>query len=240
MPVVKAGIWEQDLQITERRRLSAIRRAGMALATFVLGGLTTMEVIAVAVAALAIMGFLWGSGTVAPERLITGPGYRAAWILLVLILLRPLTWIPYLLPFVAFRKLLEALRPGGRAIRRNALAHLLTVVVLAGVVWLVLKGVDGAGTRILSGLAFATGSGSFATLGSFRGDWTDARVALVVAAVILGRLVLPPLGRDLGVSREPVLGFADGARGTFDRYLLLVVVVASFGVGLVAYLMGRS
>jgi hypothetical protein len=237
---VKTGVWEPDLHIPERPRLSALRRAGLAVATFVLGGLTTMEVIAVAIASLAFIGFLWGSGTVAPERLITGPAFRAAWILLVLVLVRPLTWIPYLLPFVALRKLFEALRPGGRAIRRNAMAHALTVVVLVGIMWLVLSAVDGAGTRILSGLAFATGSGSFATLGSFRGDWTDGRVALIVAAVILGRLVLPPLGLDLDVSREPVLGFADGARGTFDRYLLLVVAVASLGVGLVAYLMGRS
>ena len=160
--------------------------------------------------------------------------------LLVLLVLRPATWIPYLLPFLAFAKLFDMLMPGGRAIRRNALAHLLTLLVLAGILGLIVVSVAGAGTDILSALAFATGSGSFDTLGSFRGDWTGGRIGLLVAAVVIGRILLPPFDRDLGPSRQPVLGFAEGARGTFDRYLLLTVGVASIGVGLAAYLMGRS
>lgn len=199
-----------------------------------------MEVIAVAIASLAVVGFLWGSDTVAPERLVSGAGFRAAWILLVLLVLRPVTWIPYLLPFLAFAKVFDTLMGGGRAILRNALTHLLTLLVLAGILWLIVVSVAGASTDILSALGFATGSGSFDTLGSFRGDWTGGRIGLLVAAVVIGRILLPPFDRDLGPSRQPVLGFAEGARGTFDRYLLLTIGVASIGVGLAAYLIGRS
>jgi hypothetical protein len=216
------------------------KRIGRAIATFLLGGLTTIEVMAVAIGTVAVMALLWASHTVEPEHLITGAGFHAAWILLVLALLRPLTWIPYLLPFLAFRRLLDAVMPGRREILRNALANLVTIAILAGILWLVVASIEGGGTAILSGLAFATGSGSFDTLGTFRGDWTDGRIGLVIALVILVRLFLPPMARDLDLSHQPILGFAEGARGTFDRYLLLAVAVASFGVGLVAYVIGRS
>ena len=42
-------------------------------------------------------------------------------------------------------------------------------------------------------------------------------LGLLVAMVVLVRVALPPLGRDLDLSREPVLGFPDGPRGRFDR-----------------------
>jgi hypothetical protein len=216
------------------------KRIGRAIATLLLGGLTTAEVLAVAIGTVAVMALLWATETVDPERLITGAGFRAAWILLVLGILRPLTWVPYVLPFLAFRRLFDAAMPGKREMLRNLLAHLVTIGVLAGVVWLIVATVQGAGTSILSGLAFGTGSGSFDTLGTFRGDWTGGRIAMVVGAVVLVRLVLPPLGRDVDLSHEPVLGFARGGRGTFDRYVLMAVGVGSFGIGLVAYLIGRS
>jgi hypothetical protein len=205
-----------------------------------LGGLTTAEVLAIAIGTVAVMALLWATDTVDPERLITGAGFRAAWILLVLGILRPLTWVPYLLPFLAFRRLLDAAMPGRQELLRNVLAHLMTIGVLAGVVRLIVATVQGAGTSILSGLAFGTGSGSFDTLGTFRGDWTDARIALLLGTIVLVRLVVPPLGRDVDLSHEPVLGFARGARGTFDRYVLMAVGVAACGTGLVAYLIGRS
>jgi hypothetical protein len=242
MPVVQAGTWEADVpdHRSAPARAGPIRRAGRAVATFLLGGLTTMEVIAGASVTVAVMGLLWATHTVAPERLITGAGCRAAWILLVLSLARPLTWVPYLLPFVAFRKLFDVLMPQRQVILRNALANLATFVVLAGVLWLIVATVEGAGTAILSGMAFATGSGSYATLGAFGGDWTGPRIALVVGSVILARLFLPPLGRDLDLSQTPVLGFADGARGTFDRYLLLLAVVGAAVIGGVAVVLARS
>jgi hypothetical protein len=210
------------------------------VATFLLGGLTTIEVMAVAIGTVAAMALLWASHTVEPERLITGAGFRAAWIVLVLALLRPLSWIPYLLPFLAFRRVFDAVMPGRREILRNALANLVTIAILAGILWLVVASIEDAGTAILSGLAFATGSGSFDTLGSFRGDWTGGRIGFLITTVVLVRLVLPPMGRDLNLSHQPILGFAEGARGTFDRYLILVVGVASLGVALVSYLIGRS
>ena len=123
---------------------------------------------------------------------------------------------------------------------RNVLAHAATIGVLAGAIWLVVATVQGAGTSVLSGLAFGTGSGSFDTLGTFRGDWTGGRIAFLVGAIVVVRLVLPPLGRDVDLSHEPVLGFARGDRGMFDRYVLLAVGVAAIGTGLIAYLIGRS
>jgi hypothetical protein len=210
------------------------------VATLLLGGLTTAEVLAVAIGTVAVMALLWATDTVDPERLITGAGFRAAWILLVLGILRPVTWIPYLLPFLAFRKLFDMAMPGRREMLRNVLAHLATIAILAGVIWLIVATVQGAGMNIVSGLAFGTGSGSFDTLGTFRGDWTGGRIALLVGAIVLVRLVLPPLGPDVDPSHEPVLGFARGARGTFDRYILMTVGIAACAVGLVSYLIGRS
>jgi hypothetical protein len=227
-----AGTWRR--QRANRRR----RPIGSPFPS--IGGLTTIEVLAVAMGTVAVMALLWASDTVEPERLITGAGFRAAWILLVLGLLRPLTWIPYLLPFLAFRSLFDALMPGRRVVTRNALANLVTIAILAGILWLVVASIEGGGSAILSGLAFATGSGSFTSLGSFRGDWTVGRIGLVVAMVVLVRLFLPPMGRDLDRSQQPILGFAEGARGTFDRYLVLGVGVAGFGIGLTAYLIGRA
>jgi hypothetical protein len=216
------------------------KRIGRAVATLLLGGLTTVEVLAVSIGTVAVMALLWATDTVEPERLISGAGFRAAWILLVLAILRPLTWIPYLLPFLAFRKLSDVAMPGRQEMARNILSHLVTVGLLAGVMWLIVATLQGAGTSILSGLAFATGSGSFDTLGTFRGDWTDGRIALLVGGVVLVRLFLPPLGLDFDLSHEPVLGFARGPRGTLDRYVLMVVGVAALGIGLIAYLIGRS
>jgi hypothetical protein len=155
-------------------------------------------------------------------------------------LVRPLTWVPYLVLFMAFRKVLEALMPRRRRILRNGLAHLAVIAVLAGLVWLVLATVEGSVTALLSALAFATGSGSFDTLGSFRGDWTLARIGLVVGLVVLGRLALPPLGLDLDLWDEPVLGFPEGGRGTFDRALLLLALVGGTGIAAAAFVIGRS
>lgn len=204
-----------------------VRRTAQAVATFFLAGLTTAEILAGALAYLAGMAFLWASHTVQPERLLTEPAFRSAWMFVVLALARPVTWIPFVLPFVGLRKLFEILVPRWRPILRNGLGLLLTLVIMAGAVWLVVVSIERAGTAILSGLAFVTGSGSFATLGAFRGDWTDGRIGLVVGAVVLLRLFLPPLGRDLDLAGQPVLGFWRGSRGAFDRWLVLAVAIGA-------------
>lgn len=223
-----------------RRSRRGIRRAVGGAATFLLGGLTTLEVLTIAVGYVAAMAFLWMSGATPPERLVTGPGFRAVWVMVALLLLRPVTWLPYLAAFLGLRRLSDLSLPRSSVPLRNLVANLLTVGVLAGAVWLTASLVPGAGTAMLSAIAFATGSGSVATLGTFRGDWTAARVVAAVAAVLVGRLFLPPLGRDLDVSEEPVLGVPEGARGVFDRVAMLVVLAgAVIASALGAYLLAR-
>jgi hypothetical protein len=214
-----------------------VKRIANGVARFALTGLSTMEVITLAVAYVAVMGFLWMSGTAEPERLVTNAGFRSAWVIVALALLRPMTWIPYAAPFVAFRKLSDALFDESRPLIRNAVAHLLTIGSLAGVLWLLTFVMEGVVSAVLSGLAFLTGSGSLSTLGEFRGDWNPARAAGVVAIVLVVRLVLPPLARDLGFSQDPVLWFGSGSRGRFDRIAFLVVVAGSvLLVGIGAFL----
>ena len=185
---------------------------------------------------VAVMGFLWMSGAVRPERLVTNAGFRSAWFIVALALLRPVTWIPYALLFVAFRQLIEAVLDDSRPPIRNAVAHLLTIGSLAGALWLLTQVVEGVVSAVLSGLAFLTGSGSLSTLGEFRGDWSLARAAGVVSIVLVVRLVVPPLDRDLGLSRDPVLWFGSGSRGRFDRIAFLAVLAGSLllvGIGAV-------
>jgi hypothetical protein len=55
-----------------------------------------------------------------------------------------------------------------------------------------------------------------------------------VGAVLLLRILLPPLARDLDISGQPILGFVSGARGHLDRVVLVAVLIASVvlvGVG---------
>src|SRR3989442_7510370 len=86
-----------------------VKRIAGGVAGFALTGLSTMEVITLAVGYVAVMGFLWMSGTAEPERLVTNAGFRSAWVIVALALVRPVTWVPYALPFGAFRKLTEVL-----------------------------------------------------------------------------------------------------------------------------------
>jgi hypothetical protein len=217
-----------------------VSRAGRWLALFLLGGLTSIELMAIAVGFMGTMGFLWITDAVPPERLVTDPWLRSAWIGVVLALARPVTWVPYLLPFLSLRWLGGSVMKRTSLAVRNGLANLGSIALLAGALGLVLATVGRAGTVILSGLAFATGSGRFADLGTFRGDWTAGRISLLVASVVFVRLVLPPLGADLDLSREPILGFVSGGRGRFDRYLLIAVTAgALLLVGLAAFLAMR-
>jgi hypothetical protein len=236
LAVPTASLGRRGPQLQARAR-GPVKRIANGVAGFALTGLSTMEVITLAVAYVAVMGFLWMSGTVEPERLVTNAGFRSAWVIVALALLRPMTWIPYAVLFVAFRKLSDALLDESRPLVRNGVAHLLTIGSLAGVLWLLALVVEGAVSAVLSGLAFLIGSGSLSTLGEFRGDWNLARAAGVVAIVLVVRLVLPPLDRDLGLSKDPVLWFGSGSRGRFDRTAFLVVVAGSvLLVGIGAFL----
>ena len=49
-----------------------------------------------------------------------------------------------------------------------------------------------------------------------------------------------PKGLIANSSRQPVLGFADGARGRLDRILLMVMIAAAAALGVAAFLAGRS
>jgi hypothetical protein len=222
-------------QPTKRGFGSRILRAA---AVFVLGGLTTAEVVAGAVGVVAVLALMWATGAVAPETLVTDPVARAAWILLVLLLLRPITWLPYVIAFLGFRRLLRG--GGSRPVLRRALAHLSTIALLVLGLWLAVASIEGAGTAVQSGLAFATGSGSFETLGQFGGDWTAVRIAVLAGVVIVGRVVLPPIALDLNLFPDPVLGSADGPRGDADRVLLMTAAVGGLAAGIVAWLLARS
>jgi hypothetical protein len=213
------------------------RAAGRAVAAFFLGGLTTIELIALALVYMAVTGFLWLADVVEPERLFTEPFLRSLWLIVVLAMLRPLTWVPYTVLLRSFGWIGDALAPGRWVLLRNAIANLATIAVLGAVMALMVASIDGAGTAILSALAFVTGSGTFDGLGSFRGDWTTARIAAVVGGVVLLRLFLPPLDTDLGPSGQPVLGFVSGRRGRFDRAVLLAALAGAAALGaLGAYL----
>jgi hypothetical protein len=245
MQAVKAeDIWQSGFGRAEPappERVGWLRRLGRGVATFVLGGLTTMELIAVAVGYIAVVGFLWMADVVQPERLVTDPWSRGAWLVVVVSLLRPVTWVPYWLCFTGFRWLVDSLFRRKRAWVRNLLANVGTLGVLAGIVAVVVSQVARAGTFVLSALAFVTGSGRFQDVGLVRGDWTGWRIAGVVGGFLLLKLFLPPLDRSLDLSHEPILGFASGGRGRFDRYLLLGVVVAGAALaGVGAFLLSRG
>jgi hypothetical protein len=212
----------------------------MGLVRFVLSGLSTMEIVGLAVAFVAVMAFLWLTGLTRPERLVTEPALRSAWLVATLALVRPVTWIPYLLPFVAFRAFLRWIEGERRPLLVNGIAHALTVATLAFALLMIAFVVQEAVTAVLSGLAFITGSGSPSTLGSFRGDWNPVRIAGVAALVVAFRVIVPPLGDDLDLDREPLLWFQNGSRGRFDRIALLGVLAASAVLVMIGAFLSRS
>jgi hypothetical protein len=166
-----------------------------------------------------------------PESLITDPLLRSAWAVLVVAVIRPITWIPHVLLLLGLQRVSGAFAPRSRPVLRNALANLGAVGVLAMVAWLVFVAVPGSATAVSSVLAFVTGNGSFEDLGEVGADWDVLRVAAVVGGVLLLRVVVAPLGRDLELLDEPILGFVSGARGRFDRIALITVMVAAVVLG---------
>jgi hypothetical protein len=209
--------------------------AGRAAATLLLSGLTSIEVMALAIASLAVGGFLWMAGALAPDRLVTDPSVRSAWAVVVLAVIRPITWVPYVLLFLGFQAMADAVAPGRSVVARNVVANLGAAAVLAAVAWLVFAVVPGTSIEVASFLGFLAGALSPEDLGRSAGEWDALRVTAVAGAVLLLRILLPPLGRDLDLSEQPILGFVPGARGHLDRVVLVAVLIASavlVGVGL--------
>lgn len=234
--VLEAGAGPAEADGPGRGLLSRLIRA---VGAFVLGGLTAMEVLALSAGFVAAMAFLWASNVVAPETLVTNPWLRAAWVCAVLAMIRPATWVPFIVLYGALRRLGLWLAPGMRDWLRNAMADLGALAVLFVVVELVFLGIPGTLRWTLSGLGFLTGTVGFSRLGEATGHWDAERIASVLVVFILVRPVLPPLQPNLTVSARPLLGFVLGPRGRFDRMLIIVVSAASAVVAGAAYLIGR-
>lgn len=151
------------------------------------------------------------AGLLDPESLITDPWIRSTWAVLVISVLRPITWIPYALLFLSLRRVADGLAARRSTALRNASANLGTIGILSLAVWLMFVAVPGSATAVSSVLAFVTGSGSFEDLGAVGADWDPLRVAAVAVGALLLRVVVPPLGRDFDLLDEPILGFVSGA-----------------------------
>ncbi|HEX9311311.1 MAG TPA: hypothetical protein VGA30_00600 [Actinomycetota bacterium] len=220
-----------------RRSRTALR----AVAAFVLGGLTSMELLALIVGFVAVMGLLWASNAVAPETLVTEPWLRSAWILSVVAVVRPLTWIPYAAVFVGLDRVVAWAGPDVRRWRRRLLAHAGTLAILSGCVGLLFLVVPSASRWTLSSLGFVAGTVSIADLGMATGRWAPDTVTAVAAAFVLIRPVVPPVGLDLDLAARPFLGFVDGGRGRFDKGLTITATVVAVAAGVAAWwLSGRG
>jgi hypothetical protein len=218
-----------------RYRPRVLDDLGRGIASFLLGGFSTVELVAVAVAYLGLTGYLWLIGTINFERLFTDPLLRSVWLLLVLAMLRPITWLPYMAALAGYRRLAEVAAPRRSEVLRNAVANAATMLTLLVVGIIAIGAIPGASGAVRGATAIVLGNGSFDDVGAARVDWTFVRVLAVVAAVVLGRLFVPPLGLDLDRSDEPILDYPSGRRGTFDRWLLALalassVVLIGFGV----------
>jgi hypothetical protein len=118
----------------------------------------------------------------------------------------------------------------------GTLGGLLAVAITAALVFGLVPG----GLRWARSLAaFATGAIGFDELGTSAGRLDAGKVAWLVAAAVVIRPILPPLGTDLRPFPNPVLWFADNRRGTVDRYLLLLALLGSVVLGVGAWLIAR-
>jgi len=222
-------------------RPGLVRTALRGIAAFLLGGLTSMELLALIVGFVAVMGFLWASNAVAPETLVTEPGLRSAWVLSVVAVVRPLTWIPYIAVFVGLDRLVAWVGPDVRQRRRYLLAHAGTLAALSGGVGLVFVLVPSAPRWTLSALAFVAGTVSIADLGTATGRWAPDTVAAVAGAFVLIRPVVPPVGLNLDLAARPFLGFVGGGRGRLDKGLTIAAAVVAVCAAVAAWwLSGRG
>src|SRR2546423_10456698 len=108
-----------------------------------------MELLAATLGFVVVVGLLWTTGRVAPESLITTPWFRTAWILAVIAVLRPITWLPYLAVFLGIRRIETVVAPDARLLGRNLLAHAATVGLAIVVIALVALAIPGAGRRTM-------------------------------------------------------------------------------------------
>jgi hypothetical protein len=205
----------------------------------VLGGLTAMEVLALAVGFVAVVGLLWATGAVPPEHLVTDPWLRAGWALTLIGVLRPITWVPFVFLFLGLRALARSIAGRGSSILLNALAAAGALAALGLGAWVVLSLVDGASRWTLSVLGLLTGTVGFSGLGTQTGSWGAAQVAAIIAVLVLVRPLLPPLGLDLDLEVRPLLGFVDGPRGTIDRWLIAVAAAVALCSAVVSFLSTR-
>jgi hypothetical protein len=194
-----------------------------------------MEIVALAVLFIGVMGFLWMANVVEPERLVTEATLSSTWAVMVLAVVRPITWVPYWLLFLGCQALADAAAPRRSVLLRNLVGNLGAVAALALMAWLFFVAIPQSSTAVLSFLGFLTGAVLLEDLGEVAGEWDAFRVAAVVAGALLLRILIPPLGRDLDLSGEPILGFVSGVRGRLNRVAVVVAVVGSVvlaGIGL--------
>jgi hypothetical protein len=212
------------------------RQAFRGGAALVLGGLTAIEVLALVVAFVSVVGLLWATDLVAPETLLTESWLRAGWVVAVVGVLRPFTWIPWVLAFVTLRRGVRSLAPGARPLAMNALSNVGTAALVAGAAVLVLAAVDGAARWTASALGFVAGTVRFEDLGTATGHWDALRVLAMALVMILIRPVVPPFNLELDLAARPLLGFVEGGRGRFDRWLFGLAVVLGVVAGIAAAL----
>jgi hypothetical protein len=209
------------------------------IAALILGGLTAMEVLALAVGFVAVVGLLWATGAVPPEHLVTDPWLRAGWALTLIGVLRPLTWIPFVLLFLGLRALGRSIAGRAASVLVNGVAAVGALVIVALSVWIVLSIMDGATRWILSVLGLLSGTVGFSGLGTETGSWEAGRVAAIVAVFVLVRPLVPPLRLDLDLEARPLLGFVDGMRGTVDRWLVAGAAAVAVISAVVSFLSTR-
>src|SRR5947207_14657276 len=86
-----------------------------------------MELLAASVAFVAVVGLLWMTDRTAPESLLTTGWMRAAWMMAVVAVLRPITWLPYLGIFAGIRGIERAVLPDTRPQARDLVPHAVTL-----------------------------------------------------------------------------------------------------------------
>jgi hypothetical protein len=221
----------EDVTAEEHRGVA--RRLVRGLMAFLLGGVNAMELLALTIGFLAVVGLLWATDRVAPETLVTDRWLRAAWAVAVIGVLRPLTWIPYVLAFAGLRQLGRWIAPRANRVLVNALANLGVLAILALAIAVAGRALGTAARWTESVLGFLTGTVGFSGLGTDTGTWDASRIAAVVAVLVLVRPVVPPLDTRLDLAPLPILGFVEGGRGRFDRWLTGVAAVLALIAGAV-------
>lgn len=191
---------------------------GAAARALALGGLSSAEILAVALVATAAVAASWASGALLPEDLVTEPWLRGLWAALVLAIIRPLTWLPYLGAFAGIRRLTKGIDVSERM--QTAVSHVGAVVLVGGLTAVVLLAIEGGARFAASTLGFLAGAIPLEDLGSSLGSWPVWRILVVAVAVVLIRPVVPPVGPDLSIEIGPVLGLPPGWRGRIDTMLL--------------------